>query len=488
MPTRFNDTPRVFASVLKGGLQMSRAGMQNAVGESAVAGRRTLRVAVSASVVLATVVGLPAGPVGAEQAGSSVRRVAAGSLDLGWKHSCVVLTTQRVRCWGRGNSGQLGHNSTANIGDGRGKSIKVAGNVPLGGKATALAAGKGHTCALLSTGAVRCWGNNRFGMLGYNSTARVGNGRGESIKAAGDVPLGGRATAITAGAFHTCALLTTRAVRCWGYNGEGQLGHDSTANVGDGIGLSIQAVGDVPLGGRATAISAGYLHTCALLTTGAVRCWGNNDDGQLGHDSTANVGDGIGPSIKTAGDVPLGGRAIAISAGGFHTCALLTTGAVRCWGWGKFGQLGHNSAVNIGDGIGKSIKRAGDVPLGGTAFAIAAGVHHTCAVLTTRAVRCWGEDGFGDLGYNSILDIGDGVGLSIKRAGDVPLGGRAAAITAGLWHTCVLLTTQRVRCWGDGRGGRLGHNRTAPVGDFARRSIIKAGNVPVGAKARTSAP
>lgn len=441
--------------------------------------------------VLASVPGLVGGQAGAEQAGSAVRRVAAGSVDVGWGHTCVVSPHLAVRCWGNGRTGKLGHNSTSSIGNGRGKSIKQAGKVPVGRSVTAIAAGTGHTCALLTSGAVRCWGTNKFGQLGYNNTTRVGNGIGPSIKAAGNVPLGGTATAITAGWYHTCALMVTGAVRCWGDGMNGALGHDSQENIGDGLGadLSIKAAGDVPLGGKAVAISAGVLDTCALLDTGAVRCWGRNDSGELGYDSTVSVGDGIGPSITAVGNVPLGGKAVAISAGADHTCALMASGAVRCWGRGDDGRLGHNTTQNIADGVAghQSIRDAGDVPLGEKAIAITSGLYHTCAVLTTHAVRCWGAGNRGQLGHNHTQNIGDGTGKTIRQAGNIPLGGKAIAIAAGLNHTCATLTTGAVRCWGAGGRGQLGHNNRADIGDGIGKSIKQAGNVPVGTRTRTTA-
>lgn len=81
-------------------------------------------------------------------------------------------------------------------------------------------------------------------------------------------------------------------------------------------------------------ISSGGFHTCALLTTGAVRCWVSRITGQLGHDSTDTVGDHPARSVIAAGDVPVSGTASQIAVGGLFTCALLTTGAVRCWGSG----------------------------------------------------------------------------------------------------------------------------------------------------------
>jgi len=433
---------------------------------------------------------LAADPAHAEASGSTSRRVAAASLDAGALHTCAVRTTGALRCWGAAGSGQLGHNSASNIGDGT-VSIKTAGDVPLGGKAVAVAAGTGHTCAVLTTGAVRCWGDGGSGRLGYNNTANVSDPVGPSIQEAGNVPLGlgAKATAITAGHYFTCALLTTGAVRCWGEGVQGELGHNSVTSIGDDPTRSIETAGDVPLGGRATAIAAGDTHVCAVMATGGVRCWGYDPQGELGHDYTKNIGDGdpAGQSIEQAGDVPLQGKVRAIAAGAHHTCALMTTGGVKCWGAGSVGQLGYDSKANVGDGGGVLMQDLEDVPLGGKAAAITAGGNHTCALLTTGAVRCWGAGTSGELGYGGVDNVGDGIGPSIEAAGDVPLGGTAVAISAGGLHTCALLTTGAVRCWGEGGTGQLGHNNPDDIGDVIGSSIKQAGDVPVGASVRVRA-
>ncbi len=137
-------------------------------------------------------------------------------------------------------------------------------------------------------------------------------------------------------------MLTTGNVRCWGDNTFGQLGLGNNENVGD----NELATTNVNLGTTATAITAGQFHTCALLTGGAVRCWGDNSSGQLGLGNTDNIGDNELPTTN----VNLGGAtALAVAAGGAHTCALLNTGAVRCWGWNFFGALGLGNQSNIGD-------------------------------------------------------------------------------------------------------------------------------------------
>jgi hypothetical protein len=153
--------------------------------------------------------------------------------------------------------------------------------------------------------------------------------------------------AISAGGAHSCALLADGGVRCWGEASRGQLGYANVNNIGDDE--TPAAAGAVDLGGRAAvAISAGSLHTCAILDDGSVRCWGLGANGRLGYAATNVIGDDETPAA--AGPVNLGGHAAtAISAGNLHTCARLDDGHVRCWGFGATGRLGYCATATIGD-------------------------------------------------------------------------------------------------------------------------------------------
>jgi hypothetical protein len=239
-------------------------------------------------------------------------------------------------------------------------------------------------------------------------------------------------------------------------------------------------------------VSAGGSHTCALLITGALRCWGRGLYGVLGFGSFGNVGDGTIAGRETpaaAGDVPLGGTAVAIAAGGLHTCAVLSGGQVRCWGSGNFGQLGYGNTDNIGNGTvaGKATPAdAGDVPVGGTAVGVTTGDRHTCAQLTTGALRCWGNGGNGRLGYGDTANIGDGTVAGRETAadaGNVPLGGTTLAVSASATHTCAVITAGSLRCWGSGSFGELGYGNADPIGDGSVRgkeTPAAAGDVPLG--------
>ncbi|MBU8898497.1 RTX toxin [Corallococcus sp. M34] len=321
----------------------------------------------------------------------------------GASHTCALLEGGFVRCWGGNAHGQLGYGHTANIGDG--EPVASEGYVGLGGRAVKLAAGAEHTCAVLSTGKVRCWGANSQGQLGYGHTRDVGDN--EWVWSAGDVDVGGPVQDITAGAFHTCALLSTGKVRCWGQAALGQLGYGNTTAIGDNE--TPATAGDVDVGGPVLQLSAGKAHTCALLSTGRVVCWGYNVNGQLGYPGYYtwpyypyfdNVGDTETPA--SVGSVELYGTAIQVAAGADHTCALMSFGAVKCWGYGAYGQLGYGKSSTL------STPNAEIVNLGGaSAYALTAGGAHTCALLSTGKARCWGRNDHGQLGYANTLNLGD---------------------------------------------------------------------------------
>jgi cysteine-rich repeat protein len=391
-----------------------------------------------------------------------------GMVVAGGVHTCALLETGAVRCWGDGYHGQLGYGATDDIGDT--ETPATAGDVDVGGVVVQLAAGEYHTCALLETGAVRCWGFGMYGRLGYSNTSSVGDN--ETPATAGDVDVDGVVVQLAAGQEHTCALLATGAVRCWGVGSTGALGYGNTNSVGGHPDHTPVTAGDVDVGGVVVQLAAGWEHTCALLETGAVRCWGWGEDGRLGYGDTTTIGDTETPA--TVGDVDVGGVVLQLAAGGYHTCALMETGAVRCWGRGSHGQLGYGDTINIGDDPDETPATAGDVDVGGIVVQLAAGEYHTCALMETGAVRCWGSGLYGRLGYGNTFNIGDNE--TPASAGDVNVGGFVAQLAAGWVHTCALLEMGAVRCWGSGFAGRLGYGNTFNIGD--NETPASAGDVP----------
>lgn len=235
--------------------------------------------------------------------------------------------------------------------------------------AISVSAGYGHSCAVLNDGSVMCWGENGSGQLGdgttvqYRSTATTVSGISNAV--AVDVGTGQ----------HTCAVLDTGAVKCWGYNGDGELGD----------GTLIDKTTPVTVAGISTAqaISVGTNHSCAKLSSGSIQCWGSNWMGQLGNGSTMHSSSRSTTPVTVTGIT----NAASISTGAFHSCAALNTGTLSCWGRNNQGQLGNGTLSN----------NATPVAVSGisTAQSVTAGNYHTCAVLEDGYAQCWGSNEHG---------------------------------------------------------------------------------------------
>ncbi len=372
---------------------------------------------------------------------------ALATLSASTTHTCVLLNDGNTRCWGNGTNGRLGYGNVLNYGDVSTRKPYTAGNISLGDTVVQVATGGAHTCALLRGGSVRCWGLNTSGQLGYGHKNSIGDD--EAVLSQSYVNLGTRAVRIAAGDSHTCALLSTGKVRCWGYNGYGQLGYGHTQNIGDDE--SLWDVSDVQVGGTVYDLTASGNHTCALLAAGKVRCWGYNGYGQLGYGHNNNIGDDEHPYV--ANDVNVGGTVLQLSLGTHHTCALLDSGGLKCWGYNGYGQLGNGGATSTNT-------PGGHISLDSKALQVAAGGNHTCALLSSGGLKCWGYNGYGQLGYANTT------ALNAPASVLVNLGGASAhTLSAGANHTCALLSTGKALCWGHNNSGQLGYGHTLNVGD-----------------------
>lgn len=430
----------------------------------------------------------------------------------GISHTCVLKSNGRVTCWGLNSSGQLGYGHTQNIGDDPGETPASAaksglgGDVDVGGKVIQIEAGGLHTCALLETGNVRCWGAGSSGQLGYGNINSIGDN--EAPASAGDVPLGGKAVQISAGAAHTCALLDTGRMRCWGKTTFGRLGYsrqiafDHGANLGDQPGDTPNIIGDADVGGDISQISAGDEHTCALFVVGGVaskvRCWGKGVNGRLGYAdvfitgtiSILDLEEALGDKVNEI-DLVLspdganrfvpseqsGQASNLVAAGGSHTCvAQRTPNRLRCWGFGGNGQLGNASTEDYGDDAGETPDQEFSSTFDFTQLAL--GTAHSCGLLSPiGAMSCWGVGVAGALGYGNPDNVGDNE--TVNSAGVVPVGGEVLQIAAGAGHTCAVLKSGYVRCWGDNLSGQLGYGNTDDIGNTPATTPEKMGNVSV---------
>jgi cysteine-rich repeat protein len=392
-----------------------------------------------------------------------VTQVAAGGL-----HTCVLINNGKVRCWGNGANGQLGYGNTENIGDDELPSS--AGNVDIGGKVTQITAGAGHTCVLLDSGDVKCWGLGIFGQLGYGSTENIGDD--ELPSSVGTVNVGGFITQIVAGTSSTCALLSGGALRCWGSGQSGKLGYGNQENIGDDE--LPNSAGDISIGRDVVQVSAGGNHTCVVLDDGNAKCWGDGNSGALGYGNITDIGDNEPPS--SVGTIVVGSEVEKVFAGSSSTCALLVNGSVRCWGDASVGQLGYGNTNDIGKF--ETPSTAGNVNVGGLAARLAVGRVHSCVILENGSVRCWGSGNNGNngaLGYGNLNNVGDDE--TPASVGSVDVGDLVGAISAGNNHTCVLLFDGGVKCWGNGVDGRLGYGNPETIGDD--ETPISVGLVPI---------
>ncbi|MGB0730354.1 MAG: RCC1 domain-containing protein, partial [Ilumatobacteraceae bacterium] len=384
---------------------------------------------------------------GEGEMGDNLPAVNLGSIDEvvsfsgGRVFSCAIVDTgfflgyQRVKCWGYGDNGELGQGDRVSRGDdanemGDDLDLVALGSYTIGGftyqhSPGAIATGRHHACVIFddnnAPGSVKCWGGNSDGRLGLGDTVARGDGPGEMGDNLPEVDLGsGRtAVAIEAGSRHTCTVLDNGSVKCWGHNYRGQLGLGDTDERGDDAGEMGDDLPVVDLGSgqTAVAVSAGTTHTCAILDGGSVKCWGANSSGQLGLGDTDDRGDDpneMGDNLPVV-DLGSGRTAVAVSAGGNHTCALLDDGSVKCWGSNDFGQLGNDLAAYLGDGAGEMGDVLPTVMLGDgiDAEQISSAFSSTCALLVGGSVKCWGANSSGQLGQGDTLrrgrvgDMGD---------------------------------------------------------------------------------
>ena len=355
--------------------------------------------------------------------GSGVQAISAGNRD-----TCAVTDSGAVKCWGWNRFGQLGDGTRTDSS----VPVDVSG---LGSGVAVIRTGGKHTCALTVSGAVKCWGRNRWGQLGDGATTdKVPRGVDSSVPV--DVRgLGSGVAAISAGTDHTCALTVSGGVKCWGRNLAGELGDGSETPSYSFVPVDVRG-----LGSGVVAISAGINHTCALTNSGGVKCWGNNSSGELG--------DGSATDRPAPVDVRgLGSGVAAISAGYDYTCALTVSGGVKCLGTNVTGQLGDGTTTN--SSVPVDVKG-----LGSGVAAISAGHYQTCALTNSRGVKCWGANGAGQLGDGTTTP--SSVPVDVKG-----LGSGVAAISAGPYHTCALIRFAGAKCWGANGNGQLGDGTTA---------------------------
>lgn len=339
-------------------------------------------------------------------------------ISIGENSTCAILrgtggASAGVKCWGSNSHGQLGNDSTTD-------SLTPVAVSGLTTGVTAIRTGAVHACALVN-GGVKCWGYNGDGELGNDSTT-------DSAVPVDVQGLTSGVTSLTVAATSSCAVTSAGAVVCWGYGNYGVLGNGSDNDSH----VPTTAVG---LTSGVQSVSFGGLSTCALLTSGAVKCWGYNRYGQLGDGTTTD-------SYAAVDVTGLSSGVTQLSAGGYHACVLMVGGEMRCWGQNALGQLGQGTTVNS------------SIPLTvGTGFLqVTASYVHTCARTTAGALQCWG--------YNYYGEVGNGANTNVTSPTTISAVPNSTFIASTGFSTCVIDTTMGAKCWGYNYSGQLGNGTT----------------------------
>jgi alpha-tubulin suppressor-like RCC1 family protein len=290
----------------------------------------------------------------------------AAQITAGSAHTCAVSQAGAALCWGWGRLGQLGDGTTMS-------SKKPRAVLGLTSGVAQISAGFDHTCAVTTSGAALCWGHNHFGQLGDGTTTS------SSLPVAVS-GLGSGVAQISAAGDHSCALLTSGSAMCWGANHNGELGN-GTGGFGQFSSVPVQVSG---LGSGVAQLSVGSNQVCAVTTAGAALCWGRNDFGQLGDGKTG------GNRLRPVSVSGLTSGSAQISSGYDHTCAVTTSGGALCWGENQSGQLGDGTLTQSPTPVGVYGLSSGVRQIA------AAQSLYSCAILSTGAAKCWGSGALGN--------------------------------------------------------------------------------------------
>ena len=344
-----------------------------------------------------------------------------GRIAAGDKHTCAIAVNDTIWCWGDNTYSQLGY---ASFPDGLSLTPIQTTALPGSRIPRRIVAGANHTCVLATDGTVWCWGDNGWGALGVS-----GGTQADPVQ----VMLGATATMIAAGGAETCAVLSNNSLQCWGRNNKGQLGNGTSGSTGVSTPVYTSFV---PASFIVAHLEIGNAHSCAISAVGAAWCWGEFTNGRLGTTATSNA-------VTPTATASLGGTASEVAAGGAHTCALLTNGNVSCFGNNNMGQLGQ--ALTTASSSTPTL-----VTLGATATHVSAGSQFTCALLSTAAVHCFGDNANSQLGSSSSGSVRETPGAVTGLTGSV------VDVVAGTSHACAVMSTGQVRCWGQNDQGQLG--------------------------------
>ncbi len=382
----------------------------------------------------------------------------------GQYHNCALISDGTLKCWGRNNVGQLGDGTfidkskpTTVLGITTAKDVAVMDNT---------------TCVLLSDKSVKCWGDYTHGKLGIGTTtANVNNPSTAAITIASSANM----SSLFGGHSHMCALNSANGdVRCWGYNLKNQVNATTTADQWSPVSIyaATMALGTLASGVLTTSLALGQDHSCAIMNTGVVYCWGANDKGQLG------IGTASNSLYPTAQVTNITSGATSIAAYYDHTCAVVS-GTLKCWGRNDFAQIG-NATVSTTCTGSTTFTSCEPTPITGPSAVITAGVtnvvtgaYHSCVSRIGNGFYCWGNSSNGRLGLTSpgspqLSPSSVTSGVSTFTLNSLP------AIVAGESHTCAYFGPQAgTSCWGLNTYGQVGNNSTSAAGVLTPVHILE---------------
>lgn len=340
---------------------------------------------------------------------------AVQQVSVGYQHACAIRDDQGLFCWGAGTWGQLAHGLTGSAGV---EPLRVYGNDE---HYSVIQRGAYHTCGITTAGKLKCWGMNGNGELGNGTLITSG------------IPIeidpGVTYSKISLGeGSHTCGITTLNVLKCWGYNGHGQVGDGTLENkltptiIDSGISYSNVALGP-------------YM-TCGITILGDLKCWGQNTYGQLGDGTTANK------LIPVVVDSGVAYSSVSISI--YHVCALTVASKVKCWGYNGYGEIGDGGYANQYSPVA--------IDSSESYLSIKVSMYHTCGLTTSNKVKCWGWNAYGQLGDGTIDNR------------DVPTAADATTDYSKIFvernRSCGITTSGALKCWGYNYYGQLGDGTT----------------------------
>jgi len=401
------------------------------------------------------------------QSPTQLTQVAAG-----WAHTCALGSDAKAYCWGYGDHGRLGNNTTT---DAHTPVAVHQGQIPAGVSLTQIATSSSHTCALGSDAKAYCWGGSSFGGLGNNTTT---DAHTPVAVHQGQIPAGVSLTQITVG-YHTCAIGSDAKAYCWGYNYDGQLGNNTTTDAHTPVAVH---QGQIPTGVSLTQINAGSAHICALGSDAKAYCWGRGSDGRLGNNTTANAST---PVAVHQGQIPAGSTQVKVdntpvpvkyispyeleitmpahSAGKVNITVINPDNTTHTLSqayeyYTQSGLVIWSIAPRSGPVAGNNRLTASGANLDPMRWkGVYSGVSHTCALSSQSKVYCWGKNDHGQLGTGNTTDSSIPVATKL---GEIPPTVTILQLAVKANHACVLASNGRAYCWGKNDHGQIGNSST----------------------------